>query len=41
MRELDFIDWLLDLEEYFDYWEICEEEGVWLAFNKLDNEAME
>ena len=41
MRKLDFIDWLLDLEEYFDYWEIYEEEGVWLAFNKLDGEAKE
>ena len=41
MRELDFIDWLLDLEEYFDYWEICEEERVWFAFNELDGEAKE
>ena len=41
MHKLDFIDWLLDLEEYFDYWEICDEERVRLAFNKLDGEVEE
>ena len=29
--KLDFIDWLLDLEEYFNFWKICDEEKVWLA----------
>ena len=31
MCKLDFIDWLLDLEEYFNFWKICDEEKVWLA----------
>ena len=39
MCKLDFIDWLVDLEEYFNFWKICD--GVWLAFNKLDDEAQE
>ena len=25
MCKLDFIDWLLDLEEYFNFWKICDE----------------
>ena len=37
--KLDFIDRLLDLEEYFNFWKICDEEKVWLASNKLDDEA--
>ena len=41
MVKLDFIDWLLDLEEYFNFWKICYEEKVWLVFNKLDSEAEE
>ena len=41
MCELDFIDWLLNLEEYFDYLEICDKERAWLTFNKLDGEAKE
>ena len=41
MCKLDFIDWLLDLEEYFNFGKICDEEKVWLASNKLDNEAKE
>ena len=41
MRKLDFIDWLLDFKEHFDYWEIFYEERVRLAFNKLDGEAEE
>uniref|UniRef100_A0A7N2MLY1 Uncharacterized protein n=1 Tax=Quercus lobata TaxID=97700 RepID=A0A7N2MLY1_QUELO len=41
MCKLDFIDWLLDLEEYFNFWKICDEEKVRLASNKLDNEAEE
>ena len=41
MCKLDFIDWLLDLEEYFNFWKICDEEKVWLASNKLDDEAEE
>ena len=39
MCNLDFIDWLLDLEEYFNYWKICDEEKVWLASNKLNDEV--
>ena len=39
--KLDFINWLLDLEDIFFYWEFCDEERVWLAFNKLDGEAKE
>ena len=39
--KLDFIDWLLDFEEYFNFWKICDEEKVWLASNKLDDEAEE
>ena len=31
MCKLDFINWLLDLEEYFNFWKICDEEKVWLA----------
>ena len=41
MCKLDFIDWLLNLKEYFDYLEICDEERVRLTFNKLDGEAKE
>ena len=41
MCKLDFIDWLLDLEEYFNFWKICDEVKVRLASNKLDNEAEE
>ena len=41
MCKLDFINWLLDLEEYFNFWKICDEEKVWLASNKLDDEANE
>ena len=33
MCKLDFINWILDLEEYFNFWKICEEEKVWLASN--------
>ena len=39
MRKLDFIHWLLDFEEYFNFWKIFDEERVRLASNKLDNEA--
>ena len=41
MCKLDFTDWLLDLEEYFNFWKICDEEKVWLASNKLDDKAKE
>lgn len=41
MCRMDFIDWLLDLEEYFNFWKICDEEKMRLASNKLDNEAEE
>ena len=41
MCKMDFIDWLLDLEEYFNFWKICNEEKLRLASNKLDDEAKE
>ena len=41
MCKLNFIGWLLDLGEYFNFWKICDEEKVWLASNKLDDEADE
>ena len=41
MWKLDFIDQLLGLEEYFNFWKICDEEKVWLASNKLDAKAKE
>ena len=41
MCKLDFIDWLFDLEEYFKFWKICDEEKVRFASNKLDDEAEE
>ena len=39
MWKLNFIDWLLDLEEYFNFQKICDEKKVRLASNKLDDEA--
>ena len=39
--KLDFIDRLLDLEESFNFWKICDDEKMWLASNKLDDEAKE
>ena len=39
MCKLDFIDWVLDLEEYFNFWKICDEEKVWIASNKLNDEV--
>ena len=41
MCKLDFIDWFLDLEEYFNFCKIWNEERVRLASNKLDNETDE
>ena len=41
MCMMDFVDWLLDLEEYFNFWKICDEEKVKLASNKLDDAAEE
>ena len=38
---MDFIDWFLDLEEYFNFWKICGEEKVWFASNELDDEEKE
>ena len=29
------------MEEYFNFWKICDEEKVWLASNKLDDEEEE
>ena len=39
MRKLDFIDWLFNLEEYFNFWKICDEEKLQLASNKLHDEV--
>ena len=41
MCKLDFINWLPDLEEYFNFWKIYDEEKVQLASNKLDDEVEE
>ena len=41
MCKLVFINWLLDLEGYFNFWKIFYEDKVWLASNKLDDEAKE
>ena len=41
MCKMDFVDQLLDLEEYFNFWKICDEEKVRLASNKLNDEAEE
>ena len=41
MCKLDFIDWLLDVEENFNFWKICDEEKVQLASNKLDGKVEE
>lgn len=41
MRKLDFINWILDLQEHFNYWEICDEEKLRLVSNKLDNDVAE
>ena len=41
MHKLDFIKWLLDLEECFNFWKIYDNEKVWLMFNKLDSEEEE
>ena len=35
---MDFIDWILGLEQYFNYWEICDEEKEQHVSNKLDRE---
>ena len=41
MCKLDFINWLLELEKYFNFWKICDEEKLWFTSNKLDDEAKE
>ena len=41
MCKLDFINWLLDFEEYFNFCKICNEEKVWFVSNKLYDEANE
>ena len=41
MHKLDFIKWLVDLEEYLNFWKIYDNEKVWLMFNKLDGEEEE
>ena len=39
MSKLKFINLLFDLEEYFNFWKIYNEEKVWIAFNKLKGES--
>ena len=34
--KVDFLDWLLDLEDLFDYENICDEKKVKLALYKLN-----
>ena len=41
MCKLNFINWLLDLEDNFNFWKIYDEEKVRLASNKSDDEAKE
>lgn len=41
MCKFHFIDRILDLEEYFNYYEICDEEKVIFVYNKLDDDAVE
>ena len=41
MCKLDFIDCLLDLEDYFNFRKICDKEKGRLASNKLDDEVEE
>ena len=41
MCKLDFIDWLLDFEEYFIFGRFVMKKKMWLASNKLDNEVEE
>ena len=38
--KVDFLDWLLDLDDLFDYENICEEEKVELALYKLREYAL-
>jgi hypothetical protein len=38
-RKFDFINWILDWEKYFNYWEIYDEEKVRLVSNKLESVA--
>ncbi len=39
MCKWDFIDQILDLEDYFDYWKIRDEEKVRFVSNKLESDA--
>jgi hypothetical protein len=39
--QVDFINWILDLDEYFNYWEIRYEENVRHVSNKLESEVAE
>ena len=41
MSKLEFIDQPFDLEEYFNFLKNCDEEKLWLAFNKLNSEVEE
>ena len=41
MCKLDFIEWLLDFEEYFIFGRFVMKKKMWLASNKLDNEVEE
>ena len=39
-RKFDFINWILDFEEYFNYWNICDKEKVILDSNKLESDVV-
>ncbi len=39
-RKFDFINWILDFEEYFNYWNICDKEKVILVSNKLESDVV-
>ena len=41
MHMLNFIESLLDLKEYFNFWKIYDEEIVWHSSNKSDGNAKE
>ena len=41
MCKLNFINWLLDLEDNFNFWKIYDEKKVRLTYNKLNYEAKE
>lgn len=40
MCKFQFIDWILDFEDYFNYYEICDEEKVIFVYNKVDDDVV-